>query len=133
MEKNLLNARDFQDLEHLRANLLTDPYFAGVPSMQPAARKTAVFFHAKDDLPEVRREVFRVLQDHAMRFSAVVRDKRAVLEYVWDRNLREPDYRYQGDEVYDHAIRRLFKERLHKHEGYVVRSTKPPDYGATEF
>jgi hypothetical protein len=40
---------------------LADPYFKGVPSMQADAKKTALFFHAKDDLPEVRREVFRVL------------------------------------------------------------------------
>jgi hypothetical protein len=32
--------------------------------MHREARKTALFFHAKDDLPEVRREVFRLLQRH---------------------------------------------------------------------
>lgn len=46
------------DLENLRAELLSDPYFKDVPSMQPATRKTALYFHAKDDLPEIRREVF---------------------------------------------------------------------------
>ena len=48
-------------MEKLRADLLADPYFKGLPSMQPTARKTALMFHAKDDLPEVRREVFRLL------------------------------------------------------------------------
>ncbi len=48
-------------LDALRAKLLADPYFKGVPSMQPTARKTAIAFHAKDDVAEVRREVFRVL------------------------------------------------------------------------
>lgn len=48
-------------LEELRHELLADPYFRGVPSMQRNARKTAICFHAKDDLPEVRREVFRLL------------------------------------------------------------------------
>src|SRR3954464_9384270 len=52
------------DLELLRANLLVDPYFKNVPSMQADAEKTALFFHAKDDLPEVRREVLKVLQTH---------------------------------------------------------------------
>src|ERR1700675_4162201 len=45
-------------LDALRADLLADPYFKDVPSSQPASRKTAICFHAKDDLPEVRREVF---------------------------------------------------------------------------
>jgi hypothetical protein len=44
-----------RELEDLWAQLLADPYFAGVPSMQPQARKTAQAFHSKDDLPEVRR------------------------------------------------------------------------------
>lgn len=109
------------ELNQLRAGLLADPYFKNVPSMQPEARKTALYFHAKDDLPEVRREVFKLLQRHELKFSAVVRDKQAVLDYVRARNERDAAYRYQSDEVYDNAVRRLFKERLHKHEGYSIR------------
>ena len=89
--------------------------------MQPEARKTALFFHAKDDLPEVRREVFKLLQQHELKFSAVVRNKQAVLDFVRSRNERDAGYRYRADELYDHAIRRLFKERLHKHDGYSIR------------
>jgi len=48
-------------LEQLRAGLLSDPYFKDVPSMQPEANKTTIYFHATDDPPEVRREVFRML------------------------------------------------------------------------
>ena len=109
------------ELEKLRADLLADPYFKDVPSMQPAARKTALYFHAKDDLPEVRREVFKLLQRHPLRFSAMVRDKQTVLDYVRTRNQLDPRYRYKTDELYDHTVRRLFKERLHKHEGYCIR------------
>ena len=61
------------ELAALRAQLLSDPYFKGVPSMLPEAKKTALFFHAKDDLPEVRREVFKVLERHDFSFYAVVR------------------------------------------------------------
>ena len=51
--------------------------------MQREARKTAVAFHAKDDLPEVRREVFALLKNSpGLRFFAVVTDKMRVLEYV---------------------------------------------------
>src|ERR1019366_3988224 len=108
------------DLNKLRADLLADPYFKDVPSMQPDAKKTALYFHAKDDLPEVRREVFKLLQRHPIRFSAVIRDKQAVLDYVRSRNERDSAYRYRQDELYDHAVRRLFKERLHKHAAYHI-------------
>jgi len=55
-------------MNNLRQSLLADPYFKRVPSMQPAARKTALMFHAKDDVPEVRRDVFALLQKHEFRF-----------------------------------------------------------------
>jgi hypothetical protein len=66
------------ELDALRARLLADPYFRGVPSMQPDQRKTAVAFHAKDDLSEVRREVFGVLLKHQVDFYAVVREKQVI-------------------------------------------------------
>lgn len=48
-------------ISELRAALLNDPYFRGVPSMSRTARKTAWSFHAKDDIPEVRREVYTLI------------------------------------------------------------------------
>ncbi|MBN1135419.1 MAG: DUF3800 domain-containing protein [Anaerolineae bacterium] len=109
-----------QDLEDLRAQLVADPYFCGVPSMQPAAKKTALAFHAKDDLPEVRREVFQLLLRHEVRFLAVVRDKHDLLEYVRQRNERDSAYRYQSNELYDYLVRRLFKTLLHKDDEYFI-------------
>jgi hypothetical protein len=108
------------ELQGLRARLLADPYFRGVPSMQAEERKTARAFHAKDDLPEIRREVFRILLTHKMRFFAVVREKLSVLAYVRQRNERESEYRYNPNELYDSLIRRLFRDRLHQDEGYRV-------------
>ena len=101
------------DLAALRAQLIADPYFRGVPSMQPQARKTALYFHAKDDLPEVRREVFRVLQGHDFSFYAVVRTMSAVAKRVLAHNERDPSYRYRPTELYDSAVRRLFDKKLH--------------------
>ena len=66
-------------LSELRQRLLANPYFKGVPSMQPERHKTALAFYAKDDLFEVRREVFQLLSWQPVRFFAVVRDKQAVL------------------------------------------------------
>lgn len=107
-------------LEGLRTRLVADPYFKGVPSMQPDADKTAVSFHATDDLPEVRREVFALLTGHEMRFQAVVKRKQSVLEYVRSRNRVSTDYRYNPNELYDYLVSRLFRNLLRKDSRYAV-------------
>lgn len=114
-----------RELAELRATLLADPYFVAVPSMQADQRKTALAFHAKDDVAEVRREVFSLLRRHtSIRFFAVVKDKRAVLDYISSRNEREPGYRYEPNELYDHLVRRLFKNMLHKEDAYNIYFAK---------
>ncbi|MDD2710990.1 MAG: hypothetical protein PHV34_23685 [Verrucomicrobiae bacterium] len=109
-----------QAMAELRRQLLSDPYFKNVPSMKVEEGKTALFFHAKDDLPEVRREMFKLLGSHRLHFSAVVRDKQSVLAYVRSRNENSSEYRYRADELYDYMLRRLFKQRLHLHAAYHV-------------
>lgn len=125
----LLEVSDPAALQHtfdgLRAELRNDPYFNNVPSMQADARKTALAFHAKDDLPEVRRDVFRLLRDtQGLRFFAVVADKLSVLEYVRQRNKREPAYRYHPNELYDYLTMPAFKERLHQSSSYHITFSK---------
>jgi hypothetical protein len=108
------------DLNELRQRLLLDPYFKGVPSLQPEAKKTALFFHAKDDVPEVRREVFAVLQRHEFTFYAVVRTMSTVVRRVKSRNKQDPTYRYNPTELYDSAVRRLFDKKLHTRPAFDV-------------
>ena len=112
----ILGKLDVQDpaalhaaLAQLRADLMADPYFRRVPSMQTQRGKTARAFHAKDDVAEVRREVFKVLTGFDLRFYAVVRHKAALLDYVRQRNEREAGYRYRGDELYDTLVEELFR------------------------
>lgn len=81
-----------KDLAELRHSILADPYLKGVPSMQPERKKTAISFHAKDDIAEVRREVFALLLRHDLRFFAVVRDKRRIVQLDRERNLTQPQY-----------------------------------------
>ena len=109
-----------QEIEALRAQLLADPYFRKVPSMQPEAKKTELAFHAKDNVPEVRREVFHLLLQHDLRYFAVVWDKGKVIEYVRQRNQQESSYRYNPNELYDYLVRPLFKNLLHKDEEYHI-------------
>ena len=102
------------DLDRLRAELLADPYFKDVPSLDPSRKRTALNFHAKDDPTEVRFLVFKLLAKHELRFMAVVRDKLKLLDYALQRRRIDPAYRYDpnGHELYDELTRRLFS-RLH--------------------
>jgi hypothetical protein len=121
-----------KELTELRLRLLADPYFQGVPSMQPEQRKTALMFHAKDDLPEVRREVFSLLLRHAVQFYAVVRDKRIITDKVLEHNKDHPAYRYHPNQLYDRCVSQLFKERLHKDAGYTIYFARRGDSDRTE-
>lgn len=108
------------ELTGLRAELLADPYFKGVPSMQPERQKTALSFHAKDDIPEVRREVFKILLRHEFNFYGIIRTMSAVQRRVVKLNERDPTYRYAPSELYDSAVRRLFDRKLHTRPAYKV-------------
>jgi len=99
-------------LETLRQKLLADPYFKGVPSLQSEQKKTALMFHAKDDLPEVRREVFQVLPQLNVKVQVAIRRKAVLVReaqtlFRYGRKLRPYD-------VYDSLIARLFRNLLHK-------------------
>jgi hypothetical protein len=50
----------------------------------------------------------------------VVRDKRQTLAYVRQRNEREPDYRYNENELYDSLVRHLFKRRFHQADHFEI-------------
>jgi hypothetical protein len=99
-----------REMDQLRASLLADAYFRNVESMKPERRKTAVMFHAKDDLPEVRREVFSLLLKHDIKFYAVVRNKMDLVDFVRQQNNRDPNYRYRENELYDTLTRHLFSK-----------------------
>jgi hypothetical protein len=88
--------------------------------MQPEARKTALFFHAKDDIPEVRHRVFSLLIGQDIRFLAEVKSMANVLEYVRGRNQIDTTYRYHPNELYDHMVRRLLRNKLHTEECYRI-------------
>lgn len=132
----VLEATDPQSLhdalEALRGDLRADPYLAKVPSMQPERRKTALAFHAKDDCAEVRREVYRLLMQQDVRFFAVVRDKRVIAEKVLAHNQTTPTYRYHPNQLYDRCVSRLFKERLHKQDSYVIQFSRRGNRTRTE-
>jgi len=102
-------------LETLRAELSRDPYLRGIPSLQPARGKTALAFHAKDDVPEVRREVFKLIPSFHPKVIVAVRRKpdlanEAKLDLLLKRRKRGQD------EIYDHLVRLIFRNLLHRAE-----------------
>lgn len=112
------------EVTDLRKRLLEDPYLRKIPSMQTDAKKTAILFHARDDIPEVRKEVFAILNRANVKFLAVVRDKLKVIDYVRQRNENSPSYRYNTNELYDFMVRVLFKNILHRDDHYVITFSK---------
>jgi hypothetical protein len=97
-------------LTALRQQMLADPMFAGTESFKPDRKKTAVAFHAKDDLPEVRFRVFDLLRQcgDQLRFYAVVCDKFKLQEVEAAKRAVQPGYRFNENSVYDFLMRELF-------------------------
>lgn len=80
--------------------------------MQPEARKTALYFHGNDDLPEVRREVFKLLPSLGAKVQAVVRRKMHLVSFA--RMLHSTGRRLTDNYIYDDSVKRLFRNILHK-------------------
>ncbi len=119
------------DVTALRQQLMADPLLKAVPSMQANAGKTALFFHAKDDVPEVRHAVFSLLLRHELHFTAVVKDKMALLAAVQQNMRANATYRYKpdGHEVYDQLTDALFARfgqfGAQRHITFAIRGAKP--------
>jgi len=97
-------------LNDLRHELLADPYFAGVESFKHERSKTAHGFHANNDLPEVRYQVFKLLRELGadLGFHAVVADKMVLAKRETKRREQYPNARYHENSVYDGLIRELY-------------------------
>lgn len=90
-------------LAELQQIILSDPYFEGVPSLA----QTKVAFHAKDDLPEIRFQVYKLLAQLEFKAQFVVARK---IERVF-RN----SFSANETEFYDHLVTQLFKNCLHRY------------------
>lgn len=109
------------EMTGLRTELVNDPYFKNVPSMRPESRKTALAFHAKDDLPEARREVYKLLKARSdLKFYAMIGDKTSTLQYVAQMQARDTGFHYHKNDMYDYLVRRLFRDRLTKADEYSI-------------
>ena len=91
-----------EGIAKLHAELCADPYFKSSP---PFLKSTIRGFHAKNDPPEVRREVLRLIKALPIRAECIFARK------------REATFRnsFGGKEAafYDHLVTRLFERKLH--------------------
>lgn len=89
--------------------------------MQPQANKTAICFHAKDDLPEVRREVFRLIASLGAEVFIAIHRKSALVDIAMRARALGAKAMIGPDQLYDDLVKRLFKHRLHSADhNYVV-------------
>lgn len=90
-------------LSDLRQSIISDPYFQGVPSLE----QTKVAFHAKDDLPEIRFQVYKLLAQLEFKAQFIVARK---IERVFRNNFAANETHF-----YDHLVTQLFKNCLHRY------------------
>ena len=101
-----------QAIRELQQEVIHDPYFQEFPSI----KKTAIAFHAKDDVPEIRYLVFRLLASLDFQAQFVVARK---IERVF-RN----SFQSREEAFYDHLVTHLFQNLLHRYERNFIYFAK---------
>lgn len=97
---------------------MSDPYLKNIPSVK---NKTKIAFHATDDCPEVRRDVFKMLYSLDIKVYCIVRRKDEILKDVLQNNKFDSSWRYSQNKIYDSCVKRIFKDRLHSaEENYIT-------------
>lgn len=105
-----------QALQNLQQEISQDTYLQGIPSLQ----KSLVAFHAKDDSPEIREKVFKIIIK--LDFTTEVFVGRKI------QNIFNVRHHKNENEFYDDLISKLFENKLHltKHNEifFAVRGSK---------
>lgn len=89
-------------LATLRTEISTDEYLKTIPSI----KKSSVSFHAKNDCPEVREKVFKMLKTLPFKCQFIVARKR--LDIFTKRHQKNENV------FYNEIISRLLENKLHK-------------------
>jgi hypothetical protein len=101
----------------LQREIVDDPYFQGFPSL----KRTAIAFHATDDLPEIRYRFFKLLG--SLEFVAQFAVARKI-----ERVFRN-SFNAQENAFYDHLVTQLFQNMLHRFENnricFAKRGSRP--------
>ncbi|MCB0608148.1 MAG: DUF3800 domain-containing protein [Lewinella sp.] len=90
----------------LQQQVCTDPYFMEVPSIQNKINKGGYYFHATDDLPEVRKLFYDYIKTISCSFEAVV-GRKIMGIYTHKHNGKEAEF-------YADLLSHLIKNKLNK-------------------
>lgn len=105
-----------QRIFELQNEVEHDPYYKGVPSITKKAQRRGYFFHAKDDLPEVRRTFFEFIKTIDCSFEAVVARKIPDI-FLKKHNSREAEF-------YADLLSHLLKNKLELGDKLILNIAK---------
>jgi hypothetical protein len=96
----------------MQNEIVSDEFFRDIPSIDKKVSKAGYFFHAKDDIPEVRERFFRFIKTLNCSFEAVVARKLPEL-YV---------SKHKGNESWFYAdlLSHLLKNKFSSHSKMVL-------------
>lgn len=101
-----------QAISTLQQEIIADEYLKDIPSIQ----KTKIAFHAKDDVPEVREKVFKLIKSLDFKAEFIVARKR--LDIFTKRHQRNEDI------FYNELVSRLFERKLHTQDNVICFSKR---------
>ncbi|MFH0977651.1 MAG: DUF3800 domain-containing protein [Spirochaetota bacterium] len=101
-----------EKIKELQDKVIKDDYFKGVPSIQKKAVKEGFFFHATDDIPEVRKIFFEFIKTIDCTFEAVV-GRKIIGLYISKHNGKE-------NEFYADLLAHLLKNKFQKERKMII-------------
>ena len=96
----------------MQSEILEDAYFNDIPSIRKKIEKGGYYFHAKDDVPEIRERFFKFIKSLNCSFEAVVARKLPDL-YA---------HKHKGNEAWFYAdlLSHLLKNKFTNHHKMVL-------------
>ncbi len=95
-----------------QAEISQSTYYKNIPSVLKRIEKGGFYFHAKDDLPEIRKEFFDFILKIDFSFEAVVARK---IIGIYERK-----HNGKGNEFYADLLSHLLKNKLTKHPKLIL-------------
>ena len=96
----------------LQNEIANDKYFKGIPSIQKKKSKHGYYLHAKDDIPEVRKMAFELIESLDCNFECVVARK--------SYEIYERKHNGKESEFYADLISHLLKSKLQNYHRLVL-------------
>ncbi len=96
---------------HLQEKISNDPFY-DVPSVKKKRNKGGYYFHATDDLPEIRKQFFDLIKTIDCSFEAVV-GRKSIERFVTKHKEKEEYF-------YADLLSHLLKNKLSKHDKLIL-------------